>query len=116
MSEMAHYVTRFRSYRHNTSQTLAGVWRSPGSGGIGQRQSNPGSAKWAAQGGLEMLSKSIAPRRAALAALMITLNLAALSATASAKTLAGVWAPFNRCPVDSVAMLEANGESAIAAC
>ena len=63
-----------------------------------------------------MLSKSIAPRRAALAALMITLNLAALSATASAKTLAGVWAPFNRCPVDSVAMLEANGESAIAAC
>jgi hypothetical protein len=70
----------------------------------------------AVQGGIEMRSKSITPRRAALAGLTVALNLFVLAGTASARTLAGAWAPFNRCPVESVAMLEADGENTIALC
>ncbi len=51
---------------------------------------------------------------AALVGLAVALSL--IAGAAQAKTLTGGWAPFNRCPVDSVAMLEANGESTVAMC
>jgi hypothetical protein len=44
------------------------------------------------------------------------LSLGAVGSAHAEKVLAGDWAPFNRCPVDSVQMLEATGESSVAFC
>jgi hypothetical protein len=45
-----------------------------------------------------------------------TLALPATAAAAPAPTLAGAWAPLNRCPVDDPAMLAADGVTIAAAC
>jgi hypothetical protein len=61
-----------------------------------------------------MGSRSTARLSVALAALAVPLSL--LAGAAQAKTLAGAWSPFSRCPVDSVAMLEASGEATTSVC
>ena len=50
------------------------------------------------------------------AAMMAAATAVILPAAAQATTLAGAWAPLNRCPVDDPAMLAADGVTVVAAC
>lgn len=52
----------------------------------------------------------------ATAAAVVTVTAPAAAAAAAPPTLAGLWAPLNRCPVDAPAMLAADGMSVIASC
>lgn len=62
---------------------------------------------------------SVRRRRRALGvsgAVMTVLAVGALSSPASAATLNGAWAPFDRCPVDAAPMLAADGQTTVASC
>jgi hypothetical protein len=55
-------------------------------------------------------------RRAIVAMTVMAAAFSGLIASASAVTLNGDWAPFNRCPVDNPTMLAADGQTSIAFC
>jgi hypothetical protein len=64
-----------------------------------------------------MLLKLRRLRRISSAMLVvIALALGAAGSAHAESVLAGDWAPFSRCPVDNVLMLEATGESSVALC
>ncbi|HEY3684686.1 MAG TPA: hypothetical protein VGL93_16750 [Streptosporangiaceae bacterium] len=64
-------------------------------------------------------ANSVRRRRRALGvsgAVVAVLAVGALASPASAATLKGAWAPFDRCPVDAASMLAADGQNTVASC